>query len=158
MKVIVVSDTHGINQAFISNLKDHKDAQLIIHLGDMVDDVEEIKKYTDIPVIAVRGNNDYYDSEVEWDQELELLGHKIFVTHGHNYRVHYGIENLLYKAEEVGAELAIYGHTHVYFQEDFDGITILNPGSAGYDRGMDGESFVILDISKEKILIDRILI
>lgn len=38
MKVLIVSDTHYRVDAFISELDKHKDAELIIHLGDMVDD------------------------------------------------------------------------------------------------------------------------
>ncbi len=33
------------------------------------------------------------------------------------------------KAKELGADYALFGHTHVHLREKVDGITVLNPGS-----------------------------
>lgn len=156
MKVIVVSDTHGMNKPFINELKNHEDASLILHLGDMVNDVEEIKNHTKVPVKVVRGNNDYNDEFTPWHQLIRLEGHKILMTHGHHEGVNYGRDGLLRKAKECDADIILYGHTHIFDSVDMDGIKILNPGSAGYDRAGEYESFAILNITKNSINITRV--
>lgn len=43
MKIYIVSDTHGSTDFFITNVLSNNDADLIIHLGDLVDDASEIE-------------------------------------------------------------------------------------------------------------------
>ena len=156
MKVLVVSDTHGVVKPFINELEKHKDAELIIHLGDHVSDAKEIQRHTDIPMRMVRGNTDYYSDNTPWIELLNLEGHKVLITHGHNEKVSYGPATIFYKAKECDANLAFHGHTHVFFDEVIEGIRIVNPGSAGFDRGGEYESYVVMNIDKDNIEIERI--
>ena len=39
-------------------------------------------------------------------------GIKIFFTHGHKWGVKYSTDRLFYKAKEIGAQIALFGHTH----------------------------------------------
>ncbi|EHR34070.1 metallophosphoesterase family protein [Helcococcus kunzii] len=156
MKILVLSDTHGNNNPFIRQLKNHEDAELIIHLGDMVEDAKEIQKYAPCMVKVVRGNNDYYSDNTQWHELIRVKGHKILLTHGHLEGVSYGIDKLVQKAKQSDVEMVMYGHTHRYDYREVDGITVLNPGSAGYDRGGEYESFVILNVTEEKIDVERV--
>ena len=38
---------------------------------------------------------------------------------------------LVYAAQEQGASLALFGHTHRPFYEQVGGVTLVNPGTAG---------------------------
>lgn len=156
MKVLIVSDTHYRVDAFISELDKHKDAELIIHLGDMVDDAIYIKNHTDIPVEMVRGNNDYNAIYVPYHNLIRLKGHRILLTHGHLEKVYFGNTHLIYKAKECEADIVMYGHTHIFNNEVIDGITIINPGSAGYDRGGEYESYVVMNIDEENVEFERV--
>lgn len=156
MKVAVVSDTHCRIEPFLNKIKEYQDIELIIHLGDMVEDAKKIRDRTQLPMFNVRGNNDYMDSNTPWRQLIHLNGHKILLTHGHREGVNFGENKLYHQAKESGAEMVLYGHTHVYLYKEIDGIKILNPGSAGHDRGFEYESFVLLDITPDKMSIERI--
>lgn len=123
MKIAVISDTHG---RCVKDIFD--DADAVIHLGDHFSD--EI--HTDLPIYRVKGNCDADIAPTE--QILELCGRKIFITHGHLYGVKQSLNRLLYRAEELGADAALFGHTHIAFCENVGGILLLNPGSFARPR------------------------
>ena len=80
----------------------------------------------------------------------EICGKKFFLTHGHRYSVKDGILKLKYKALETGADIVLYGHTHIAKIDYEEGIWYINPGSAAEPR--DGSpSFAIIDIHGESI-------
>lgn len=112
-----------------------KDADVILHLGDNSSDVEIIKKETGKDVIFVKGNCDI-DRSAKVEQIIELENKKIFMTHGHEYGVKSGLLNLHYRGMEVGADIVLYGHTHIASIEKHDGIWFVNPGSVSLPRGL----------------------
>ena len=149
MRIFVVSDTHGSIGEFLNNMSIIKKPDLIIHLGDYVKDGIKIEKETEIKTIMVKGNGDYFSSSYREDEILNIEDKKIFVTHGHNYNVRYGLDNLIYKGEEVNADLILYGHTHVPIFIEEDGIIIMNPGSPSIPRGFTRKkTFGIIEIDK----------
>ena len=151
MKIVVVSDTHGRIEEFVDEVKNFKKVDLIIHLGDYVEDGLNIENKTGIRTVMVKGNGDFFYPEYKEDDILEIEGKRIFLTHGHRYNVRYGIDNLLYKGEEVKADLILFGHTHVstFFEES--GIIVMNPGSPSMPRGLSRKkTFGIIDI-RDKI-------
>ena len=156
MKIAIVSDTHGMNTFFIEDIKKRQDIDHIIHLGDYTDDASIIQDATGLQVYRVRGNNDYASKD-PWDQIRRYGDIKVFMTHGHKYNVYFGPQNLIYKAKEIGANLVLYGHTHVYLAEEVDGITVINPGSLSHSRGDRHTSYVILEINDGKISYERII-
>jgi hypothetical protein len=63
---------------------------------------------------------------------VELGPVKAFLTHGHLYNVSpWHIDSLVYAAEEQGATLALFGHTHKAAWTELGGVTLVNPGTAG---------------------------
>ena len=85
------------------------------------------------------------------DQLVELGGVRIFAVHGHVEGVSGGIGALVQKAKRFGAQVALFGHTHVAFTGYQDGITLLNPGSIARPR--DGRaSYGALDILPSGIM------
>ncbi|MCF6465400.1 YfcE family phosphodiesterase [Clostridium sp. Cult2] len=150
MKIIVVSDTHGMMKEFIDEVKTMEKVDLIIHLGDYVEDGLAIEKFTGIKTMIVKGNGDFFHTEYNEDEILDIKDKRILITHGHKYDVRYGIEKLLYRGEEVKADLILYGHTHVstFFEES--GIIVMNPGSPSMPRGFNRrKTFGIIEIGQK---------
>ena len=132
MTVAVFSDTHGsVGHAIEAVRRCRPDA--IIHLGDGERDVERLKgEFPDIPLYSVRGNCDYLG--LSPDKAVVQLGPvTAFLTHGHLYSgLRWGrLDSLVYAAQEAGAQLALFGHTHQADYLEIGGVKLLNPGSAG---------------------------
>lgn len=149
MRIGVISDTHR-SICSIEQLGDMvRGLDMLIHLGDNVDDISIIQKYYKGKIINVRGNCDFSTS-TPYDRIEEVCGRKIFLTHGHKYGVKENLLKLRYKALETEATIVLYGHTHIG-QIDFEEeIWYINPGSVSEPR--DGaRSFAIINIEKESI-------
>lgn len=150
MKIGVISDTHMQNSYIKKALVQLKNCDFIIHLGDNIVDVSEIAKYYSRKIISVKGNCDY--SENTPTEKIEVIGNKkIFITHGHNYNVKATLINLKYKAMEVGADIVLFGHTHVAITLFEEGIWFINPGSAGMARN-DKNSVAIIEIIDKNVI------
>lgn len=150
MKIIVVSDTHGNNGAFLEKAITMKKADLIFHLGDYVSDAKKISKIMGIDFIAVKGNGDYGTKDVNEDELVEINGKRIFLTHGHRYNVSYNLNDIYYKGLELGADLILFGHTHVPIIEKTKELIIMNPGSPSIPRTLDRKrTFGLITIGEE---------
>lgn len=151
MKIIVASDTHANNKELISRLKKVENPDLFIHLGDYVEDALIVGKSIGVETIVVRGNGDHPSSGFKEEEFLEIEGKKIFLTHGHKLGVSFNLNNLYYRAKELHADIAMFGHTHKALLEIKDGIILFNPGSASYPRGFSTDkTFVIMEINKDE--------
>ena len=136
-KILVVSDTHRKLEGLKRALAAEKPVDLLIHLGDIEGDEEEIRSLAACPVEMVKGNNDFF-SALPREEEIWLAGHKAFLTHGHDYGVSVGDEILRDEARARGCGIVMYGHTHrPVLDENDGGLTVLNPGSLSYPRQMD---------------------
>ena len=134
MRVGVFSDSHGDHEALDELLERMGALDAVCFLGDVARDAghlrERLAAMPNQPVLyAVRGNNDYYSTcTLPWDLLIELGGVRIYMTHGHRL---VSLMNLAYKAQECGAQVALFGHTHQALCETVQGVLLLNPGSAG---------------------------
>lgn len=149
MIIGVISDTHRHTWVVENAIKKLEGSDLIIHLGDNVQDVKEISKYYKGPIINVKGNCDFaVDTPSE---RIEIIaGKKVFITHGHRYDVKYDLSRLRYRALEVEADIVLFGHSHVSKIVYEDGIWFVNPGSPALSR--DGfNSVASIEIEKDKI-------
>jgi len=158
MRIVVVSDTHGKIDHFVNKLKSMDRPQLIIHLGDYAEDGEKIQSLTNVETIIVKGNGDYFNKNYEEDRLIEIGGKKFFITHGHKYNVRYRLDNLMYKGEEVNADIVLYGHTHVPVILKESNMIIMNPGSVSLPRTIEKEkTFGIIEIGdKVSMTIEKI--
>lgn len=156
MKIAVVSDTHLNTSMLDKILKETKDADIIFHLGDNVKDALYLEKNFNGDVYYVKGNCDIAVS-ADTDKVIEIEGKKFFLTHGHNYRVNYDLNNLYYKAKELNVDVAVYGHTHVKLIENYGDLYILNPGSSSLPRdGSKSMGFIEIDNGKINITLKKI--
>lgn len=132
MKLLVFSDTHGHTGHLRAALQRHPDAAALFFLGDGLRDIEELEEaHPALRVYAVRGNCDYasfapQDGLAAFDNVL------FYYTHGHLLGVKAGYEQLYFAAKSRGADVALFGHTHRAFCEEWDGVTLLNPGTLSY--------------------------
>lgn len=133
IKIGVMSDTHGDSNAIRLAISRLKGVDHIIHLGDYCRDALLIQKLTRKPVEYIKGNCDM-NSDAADEKLLIFGGLKIFITHGHKYKVKYDNTLISYRAEEVGADIVLFGHTHI--PETFcEGRRVFfNPGSLGEPR------------------------
>ncbi|MEG0919543.1 MAG: metallophosphoesterase [Anaerovoracaceae bacterium] len=152
MKILVVSDTHGNLSRFYEVFKKEKNIDMVIHLGDFEEDAMQISKRIQIPVNYVKGNCDGAIRKQDCSQVLDTEYGKIFLTHGHLDGVSYDITNLIYRSQELGCCVALFGHTHMAYNEEADGIKLVNPGSLVRPRdGSDG-TYGILEITKDSFV------
>jgi uncharacterized protein len=147
--VAVVSDTHRDRFSIDKVIEKCQRAEVLIHLGDNVDDARLIKKNFSGRVINVKGNCDFASSVPA--EHVEIIGNKkIFITHGHRYGVKGGIHRLQYRAEELEADIVLYGHTHISMVEREKDIWFINPGSASESRN-GCESMALIEITEKGI-------
>ncbi|MCR6514871.1 MAG: metallophosphoesterase [Clostridium sp.] len=148
MLVAVVSDTHRVDSYINLALQKIKDADILIHLGDNVEDVRRFEEGFKGEVFAVSGNCDYSDLYPE-ERIVKIGDKRLFLTHGHRYGVKSGLNSLFYKAKELEVDAALYGHTHQEIILKEDGILIMNPGSVSLPRG-EGRFVGFLEIEEGK--------
>lgn len=136
-RAIIFSDSHNSFSSMMTAMEKAGDVKYIIHAGDVLNDVEDLKiMYPRHNIIYVKGNNDYWDRETPEDRIFELGGVRIFLTHGHNYGVKTTVSRLAHETAKRGAQLCIFGHTHVKTDEILNGVRLYNPGSARRSYGI----------------------
>lgn len=155
MRIVVLSDTHaprrwrGCPAAVAAHLRD---ADLILHAGDVctADVLDELSEYA--PVRAVLGNNDGPDVAA-WgapvEARFELDGLPVGMIHdaglavGRTARMHRRFPE---------AELVVFGHSHIPLDESGDGVRIFNPGSPTDRRRQPRGTIGILEINGGRLL------
>ena len=133
MRILVVSDVHGKLNLLREAIEAQPTARDVIFLGDGLRQVEDvIELYPDRTFYTVPGNCDWGAGGIPVRQET-FGGKRFYFTHGHLHEVKHGLYRLYLAAREAGADIALYGHTHVAYEDYVDGIYLFNPGSLGYD-------------------------
>jgi len=144
----VLSDTHGVIDKALAIYEKLQGVDMIVHLGDMVNDAVKISKITGKETISIKGNNDFFNSKEDF-QILSTEYGNLLLTHGHRQNVKYNLNNLLYKAEELNCKAAFFGHTHMPLYAESKGIYLLNPGSLTFPMDGSNGSYAVVNISKE---------
>ncbi len=155
MKILVFSDSHGNTSLIKKAVKANEDAQVILHAGDYARDINFLCD-KQRHIYAVKGNCDYYDS-FEEEMIINEDGVKILLSHGNNYHVKGNVESYAKKANELGADIAVFGHTHEAFRANVFGSFLLNPGSINPYNARRFPSYAIIltdngDITKVEII------
>lgn len=152
LKILVISDTHGVIDKAEDIIKNIKNLDMIIHLGDYFRDAQKLADmFPNIQVEYIYGNSDFMIGDVQAEKLLEINGIKILMTHGHRYSVKWDYNKLCKKAEEVGADLLLFGHTHIADMVKKNEFILLNPGSISDPRDDSSESYAIVQIDEGKI-------
>lgn len=149
-KLLILSDSHNSRSAIERILKAERDKiDALIFLGDGLRDLAlALTSYPRLRTYAVAGNCDYgalepLDGLVAFDQVV------IFYTHGHMYGVKYDLDTIAEAAAARGAEIALFGHTHVPLAQWKGKTFLFNPGSCGRCyTGPDTYGILTLDSGK----------
>ncbi len=131
MKILVISDIHGL-VSFAEKMIETEKPDEVIFLGDGYRDIKNSASfYKNVRFHYVGGNCDYYCEDAE--QFITLGGKNIFFTHGHHYNVKMEKEmhyiTLRAHAKALGADIVLFGHTHMPDLEYMDGMILMNPGA-----------------------------
>ncbi|RWZ59853.1 metallophosphoesterase [Halobacillus fulvus] len=140
-KVLIISDSHGLTEEVQAIKERHQhEVDAMIHCGDseLSYDAEELKGF-----YYAKGNCDF-EPEMEDDQLVQVGDLKILATHGHLYQVKSTLMPLSYRAEEVGAQVACFGHSHIAGAEKVQDILFINPGSSRLPRDRKEPTYALL--------------
>lgn len=151
MKILVISDTHGELGKAYEVYKSLENIDLILHLGDYKKDADDMAKRLGVKVVGIKGNNDGAKTKKESSAIIETEAGKILIVHGHIEGVYQGVANLYYRALEEGCKAAFFGHTHVPYYEEANGLILLNPGSLTRPRDGSQGSYAIVTTDKTDI-------
>ena len=150
MRILVFSDSHGRGSRVEAAIIEQEAAEHIFFLGDRVSDIEHLEElYPDKKFYKVPGNCDF-SPLAKATKTVTIAGKKIVYTHGHEFAVKSGTERYKAFARAMGADIALYGHTHVAESSYEEGLYLINPGSVGKGHGLD--SYAYIDIENGGIL------
>ncbi len=148
-RVGVISDTHIPRRGRRvpgAALRLFEDVELILHAGDLssLAVVDQLSAYA--PVEAVQGNVELPEvvAALPIKRELVIAGCAIGLVHILGDRAH-SARNA--RAEFPSARVVVFGHSHIPYVEDRDGLLLLNPGSATDRRRQPACTVAILTIT-----------
>lgn len=140
MKLVVFSDAHGYRELVDKVLDYNPDADYVISLGDS--EMEQ-EYFLQKDIIHVKGNYPR-DPGFVYERDLMVGSLKILITHGHKYKVHRTLDKLMKHAISNEYSIALFGHTHVLYQQTIGKSTIINPGSLSNPRSSYPPSYCII--------------
>lgn len=118
-----MADTHGLLRPEVERILETCD--VIIHAGDFDNQMLYHKLNISQPLYAVRGNNDRgWSGGLPNLRRFEIGGIKFIMAH----------ERVDIPGALGDVQVAVFGHSHMYYQQEIDGRLWLNPGSCGYKR------------------------
>lgn len=137
MKVAVISDTHtaGMSRTIPAGAWPFlESADHILHGGDVTDPgvLDELKALA--PLTAVMGNCDGPDVRawgVPDETEVTLGGVRIAMLHDSGPK---GGRAARMRKRFPQARVVVFGHSHLPWNEDSDGLLLFNPGSPTWKR------------------------
>lgn len=133
MKVLIVSDTHGRDTNLEKVVGMEEPFDMMIHCGDVEGREFFIQALADGPSCIVSGNCDFF-SDLPREEEIDLGGNRVLVTHGHYYGVSMELRGLIEEARARNCRAVFFGHTHKPLIMEKDGVLVINPGSLSYPR------------------------
>lgn len=148
MRLGLISDTHGYLNPKVAEIFHHLD--LICHAGDIGNEkvINELEKLS--PLRVVYGNVDHFPISIKYPKEylLEIENQRILLIHQFNFYKSSDRQKL----KKYGKLTSVFcGHTHHHSIEYFEGIQIINPGSAHKGGRFEPPSVMRLEILNDKI-------
>lgn len=144
MRIAVCGDTHGHIARLREELAKLKDIDYIIHTGDYYRDGIELARTLGVKYRVVVGNCDI-GMKGPQEEIFTLAGYRFLLSHGHRYKVKNHLISLKLRAQEVKADVVIFGHTHTSYYEMVGNTLFLNPGSASYPRMSQSSTYAVLE-------------
>ena len=124
--------------------------QQVIHLGDMIHDAQEVAcAYPSLPFCMVPGNCDGWTAEPP-KKQIQLAGVSILLSHGHLWGVKQSYHAAYADARACGAQILLFGHTHVPVCTYENGLWLLNPGTIR--GGWQGASYGVISAEGKNLV------
>lgn len=160
MKIGLISDTHGLTDAWEKAMKLFEGAGLIVHAGDIlyhpprtgftegygIPDLADMINSCRIPIVIARGNCDSEVCEELLDVPVQSPyayaqcdGLRILAQHGHNIHGDY-MERL---AEKGQIDILVTGHTHFPLIEKIGGMIHVNAGSPSHPKHRNADGVLV---------------
>ncbi|MFO7818928.1 MAG: metallophosphoesterase [Halanaerobacter sp.] len=150
MRLAVFSDAHRNLVRMESTLAELEDIDYLVYAGDGLNMVLESGIASDFELLAVQGNCDHLP-QYPRERVIDLGEQRILLTHGKRYRIKLGLDNLYYKAQEIEADIVIFGHTHCRYAREEEGVLFFNPGSISQPKDSKGPSYGLLEIDGPRV-------
>jgi putative phosphoesterase len=149
IELVLISDSHGRDEVFEELRLKHPNADAYLHAGDSECDQATLGAF-----ISVQGNNDrYFDHPIE--RFFDFEGVKVWMSHGHQVPIFQAPQRLSVRARELGVQLCLYGHSHVFKVIQEKDLTLVNPGSIHYNRDGSEPSYALIHIDQGHIRVTR---
>lgn len=161
MEFIVFSDSHGAGdcmQAAFDRQICPPDA--VFFLGDGLRDLAWCD-FAARPIYRVRGNCDLFDTDAEDASLFELGGIRFFAAHGHKYSVKSGSALMASEAARLGADVMLFGHTHLAVCEEISkgetlgGVTLCKPLHIFNPGSIASGSFGVITVRNGRLLLSH---
>jgi uncharacterized protein len=160
MRAAFFADSHGNADGIRDAVEKIGPVDVIVHLGDGVEDGRAVAEDKGLPYYCVSGNEDracLYDDTCK----LETGTASILLIHGHQVDINpYEEESILesryeqlaYMARRSKAHILMFGHTHVPLVRVVNNIILCNPGSM-YRGSLSPVTFGLFEICRDSIII-----
>ncbi|MBS2969926.1 metallophosphoesterase [Metabacillus sp. KIGAM252] len=143
MNVLIMSDSHGFTDELEEITARHKDeVAAVIHCGDSELQADD----PGIRSMWIVGGNCDFDGRLPDELVKEAGPYRFLIAHGHLHSVKSTLNNLKYKAQEAGASIVCFGHTHIAGSEMNGNILFINPGSVRLPRVRPERSYAIITL------------
>jgi uncharacterized protein len=148
---VVLADTHIPRRAraLPEELMPYlREPDLILHAGDFIQPLVLDELSTHAPIRAVRGNVDPPEVDLPETLEFDFGDARIAMIHdsgrkeGRRKRLHRRFPE---------ARAIVFGHSHIPFLEDEDGLLLLNPGSPTDRRWQPRHTFALLQAEEGSV-------
>ena len=145
-RIGIISDTHGYLDTvdLVLEATLDQDIDMWLHAGDYGDDARYMQTRTDVPVYAVRGNNDRVQPLEPKEQLIPLEDTYIYMTHGHAVSYDKRTQELVHIGNAMGARLIVAGHSHFHESKLLGDTLFFIPFSIALPRDKSGGTFAIV--------------
>ena len=126
----VISDSHHSEHwtSLFLNRANREGYDAVYFLGDGESEARWLSRRLTMPFQYVAGNCDLF-SQTPRELLVKHGAHRLLAVHGHLFDVKWEMDTLSYYAEERGADIVLYGHTHNPKAEYVGPVLMLNPGA-----------------------------
>jgi uncharacterized protein len=132
---------------------------LLLHLGDGVEDGMSVSAEVGIKICGVQGNEDFTSlpEEVTFSAGVWTLtavhGHQMDINPYHSqlqWRQHFN--DMVKWARRKRSQLFLFGHSHCPVLQEVDGVVICNPGDQ-YIGSTGAPTFAVIDVENQSLTV-----
>lgn len=154
MRIGILADTHlRAGQHLPARVyQELVNTQLILHAGDILTAqlLEDLSYLA--PVRAVRGNCDGWElAHLPTKDTMEIEGWRIGLVHGNAGVGKTTPDRALNTFAGDNVNIVVFGHSHIPYLQQKDGILLFNPGSPTDKRSQPDYSLGIIEVSAKTV-------